>query len=88
MGLTPLGGIMMCARSGDLDPSVVTYIMKKDNIAPEKMDLMLNKESGLLGMSGVSANVRLHPMPIMPATTVPATPCCWAAIVERTRVLW
>ena len=58
MGLTPLGGIMMCARSGDLDPSVVTYIMKKDNIAPEKMDLMLNKESGLLGMSGVSADVR------------------------------
>ena len=49
---------MMCARSGDLDPSVVTYIMKKDNIAPEKMDLMLNKESGLLGMSGVSADVR------------------------------
>ena len=58
MGLTPLGGLPMVTRSGDLDPSVVTYIMKKDNIAPEKMDLMLNKESGLLGMSGVSADVR------------------------------
>ena len=58
MGLTPLGGIMMCARSGDLDPSIVTYLMKKENIAPEQMDKILNKESGLLGLSGVSSDVR------------------------------
>lgn len=58
MGLTPLGGIMMCARSGDLDPSIVTYLMKKENISPEQMDKILNKESGLLGLSGVSSDVR------------------------------
>lgn len=58
MGLTPLGGIMMCARSGDLDPSIVTYIMKKENIKPEEMDKILNKESGLYGMSGVAPDVR------------------------------
>ncbi len=58
MGLTPLGGIMMCARSGDLDPSVVTYLMRKENIAPEEMDKILNKESGLLGISEVASDVR------------------------------
>ena len=58
MGLTPLGGIMMCARSGDLDPSIVTFIKKKENITPEEMDKILNKESGIYGISGVSADVR------------------------------
>ena len=58
MGLTPLGGIMMCARSGDLDPSIVTYLMKKENIAPEEMDRILNKESGLAGISGEAPDVR------------------------------
>ena len=58
MGLTPLGGIMMCARSGDLDPSIVTYLMKKENIKPEEMDKILNKESGLYGLSGVAPDVR------------------------------
>ena len=58
MGLSPLGGIMMCARSGDLDPSIVTFLMKKENILPDEMDRILNKESGLLGISGVSSDVR------------------------------
>ncbi|MBO5349632.1 MAG: acetate kinase [Clostridia bacterium] len=58
MGLTPLGGIMMCARSGDLDPSIVTYLMKKENLSSDEMDKILNKESGLLGISGVSSDVR------------------------------
>ena len=58
MGLTPLGGIMMCARSGDLDPSIVTYLMKKENIKPEEMDKILNKQSGLYGISGVAPDVR------------------------------
>ena len=58
MGLTPLGGIIMCARSGDLDPSIVTYLMKKENIKPEEMDRILNKESGIYGISGVSPDVR------------------------------
>ena len=58
MGLTPLGGIMMCARSGDLDPSIVTFLMKKEGIAPEEMDRILNKESGLAGISGEAPDVR------------------------------
>ncbi len=58
MGLTPLGGIPMCARSGDLDPSVVTYIMDKENIMPKDMETMLNKESGVYGISGVSVDFR------------------------------
>lgn len=58
MGLSPLGGIMMCARSGDLDPSIVTFLMKKEGITPEKMDLILNKESGVLGISGISPDMR------------------------------
>lgn len=48
----------MGSRSGDLDPSVVTYIMEKENLTPEQMNKILNKESGLLGMSGISADNR------------------------------
>ena len=58
MGLSPLGGIMMCARSGDLDPSIVTYLMKKEGLTPDEMDRILNKESGAYGISGVSPDIR------------------------------
>ena len=58
MGLTPLGGIPMGSRSGDLDPSVVTYIMEKEGLTPNEMANILNKKSGLLGLSGVSADNR------------------------------
>lgn len=58
MGLTPLGGIMMCARSGDLDPSIVTFLMKKEGLSPDEMDKILNKESGVLGISGVTPDIR------------------------------
>lgn len=58
MGLTPLGGIPMGTRSGDLDPSVVTYIMKKENLNPNEMEEILNKESGVFGISGVSIDFR------------------------------
>ena len=58
MGLTPLGGIAMGTRSGDLDPSVVTYIMEKENLSPEEINKILNKESGLLGMSEIYADNR------------------------------
>ena len=58
MGLTPLGGIPMGSRSGDLDPSVVTYIMEKENISPKEMETILNKKSGLLGISTISADNR------------------------------
>ena len=59
MGLTPVAGIPMGSRTGDLDPSVVTFIMKKEGMTPEEADTMLNKKSGLLGISGVSADNKL-----------------------------
>ena len=58
MGLTPLGGIVMGSRSGDLDPSVVTYIMNKEKLTSEKMENRLNKESGVYGISNVSLDFR------------------------------
>ena len=58
MGLTPLGGIPMGTRSGDLDPSVVTYLMKKENLTPAQMEDLLNKKSGLSGMSGLVPDFR------------------------------
>lgn len=54
MGLTPLDGFMMGTRSGSLDPSVVTFIMEKEGLTPAQMDDILNKKSGLLGISGYS----------------------------------
>ena len=58
MGLTPLGGLCMGSRSGDLDPSVVTYLMKKLNATPEEMDNILNKKSGVYGISQISLDFR------------------------------
>lgn len=58
MGLTPLGGIPMGTRSGDLDPSVVTYIMKKENLSAQEIEDILNKKSGAFGISRVSVDFR------------------------------
>lgn len=58
MGFTPLGGIIMGTRSGDLDPSVVTFIMEKEGISPREMETLLNKESGFIGISGISSDDR------------------------------
>ena len=58
MGLTPLGGIPMGTRSGDLDPSIVTYLMKKEGLDADDMDEILNKESGAFGISMVSIDFR------------------------------
>lgn len=58
MGFTPLGGIPMGSRSGDLDPSVVTYLAKNENLTPQEMSEILNKKSGLFGISGVSVDFR------------------------------
>lgn len=58
MGLTPLSGIPMATRSGDIDPSIIPYIMKLDNLGPEDMEDMLNKQSGAWGVSGVSSDYR------------------------------
>lgn len=58
MGLTPLAGVMMGSRSGDIDASAVTYIMEKLGLQPQEMAEYLNKESGVLGISGVSSDMR------------------------------
>jgi acetate kinase len=58
MGLTPLGGIMMGTRCGDIDPTVVFYMMKKLECTPDEMDTYLNKRSGMLGVSGISSDAR------------------------------
>ena len=58
MGLTPLGGIVMATRSGDLDPSVVTYIMNKERLTAEQMETILNKQSGAYGVSTISVDFR------------------------------
>ncbi|MDD4413988.1 MAG: acetate kinase [Oscillospiraceae bacterium] len=58
MGLTPLDGFIMGTRSGGIDPSVVSFIMDKEGFNPKEMDYILNKKSGMLGISGVSSDDR------------------------------
>jgi acetate kinase len=58
MGLTPLEGLLMGTRTGDLDPAVVLYLLEKERLSIGQMNDLLNKESGLLGVSGVSNDMR------------------------------
>lgn len=58
MGLSPLGGIAMVTRSGDLDPSVVTEIMDRENLTSKQVNTLLNKKSGLYGMTGLNPDFR------------------------------
>ena len=58
MGFTPLAGIMMGSRSGDVDPSIITYVMEKEGLNAKEVIAALNKKSGLLGMSEISSDMR------------------------------
>lgn len=58
MGLTPLEGLMMGTRSGDVDPSAVLSIMKSEGLNPDEMSDLLNKQSGVKGISGISSDIR------------------------------
>ncbi|MCT4631706.1 MAG: acetate kinase [Firmicutes bacterium] len=58
MGFTPLEGLAMGTRCGDIDPAIVTFIMEKENLNINQVNNMLNKESGVLGISGVSSDFR------------------------------
>jgi acetate kinase len=58
MGLTPLAGLMMGSRSGDIDPSAVTYMMQKSGMSAQEMSEYLNKKSGVLGVAGISSDMR------------------------------
>lgn len=58
MGLTPNAGLIMGTRCGDIDATIIPYIMEKLNLSPKEVDTFMNKESGLLGISGVSSDSR------------------------------
>ena len=58
MGFTPLEGLMMGTRSGNIDPAILTYIMRREGKTFDEMDEILNKESGILGISGTSSDMR------------------------------
>ncbi len=58
MGFTPLEGLAMGTRSGDIDPAIIPFIMEKENMSFDEVNNMLNKKSGVLGISGVSSDFR------------------------------
>ena len=58
MGFTPLAGLLMSTRSGDLDPSLIDYLAGKEDLDPAAIDRLLNEQSGLLGVSGLSGDMR------------------------------
>ena len=58
MGLTPMAGIAMATRCGDIDPSIIPYIMKLEDLTPDEMERIMNKKSGAWGVSGVSEDYR------------------------------
>jgi acetate kinase len=58
MGLTPLEGVVMGTRTGDMDPAVVLYIMDRQKLSPQEMNTLLNSKSGMKGLSGISNDMR------------------------------
>ncbi len=58
MGFTPLDGVVMGTRTGSMDPAVVTYIMKNENLDVQGVDALMNKKSGVFGVSGISSDFR------------------------------
>ena len=58
MGMTPLAGVPMGTRCGDIDPAIVTFLMEQENLSSKEVDNLMNKESGFLGVSGVGSDCR------------------------------
>jgi acetate kinase len=58
MGFTPLEGLVMGTRSGDIDPAAIIYLQQRDRLSAREIDTLLNKQSGLLGLSGTSSDMR------------------------------
>ncbi len=58
MGFTPTGGLMMGTRSGDLDPGVLLYLLQEKGMSPPELNRLVNRQAGLLGVSGSSADMR------------------------------
>lgn len=59
MGFTPLEGVIMGTRCGDIDPAIIFFLMKKEKLSVKEVDNLLNKKSGLFGISGISPDVRV-----------------------------
>jgi acetate kinase len=57
MGFSPLEGLVMATRSGDIDPGLATFLQRQESLTPEQLDRLLNARSGLLGVSGISADI-------------------------------
>jgi acetate kinase len=58
MGFSPLEGLVMATRSGDVDPGLITFLLRQENLTAEQLDELLNEHSGLLGLSGISGDIR------------------------------
>ena len=58
MGFSPLEGLVMATRSGNVDPGLLTFLLRHENLTPEQLDQLLNHQAGLLGLSGISPDVR------------------------------
>jgi len=58
MGLTPLEGLVMGTRSGDLDPAIIEFIAAKEGLSTREIETLMNKQSGLLGISGLTSDMR------------------------------
>lgn len=58
MGFTPLDGVVMGTRTGSMDPAVVTYLMENENLSAKEVDTVMNKKSGVFGISGISSDFR------------------------------
>jgi acetate kinase len=58
MGLTPLEGLVMGTRSGDIDPAIVDFVSAKEGLSPQEVETLLNKQSGLIGISGLTNDMR------------------------------
>jgi acetate kinase len=58
MGMTPLEGLVMGTRSGDIDPAIIDYIAAKEGLSAQEVETLLNKQSGLLGISGLTNDMR------------------------------
>ena len=69
MGFTPLAGVTMGTRSGNIDPALIPYIMEKTGKTAEEVINVLNKESGMLGLTGFSSDLRDHQAKAKKATT-------------------
>ena len=71
MGFTPLDGLMMGMRSGSIDPSIVLYVQQHHGLTVEQVETALNRESGLLGVSGISGDMAKCWKRLVPVTSVP-----------------